>query len=199
MVFTPHYFVVQKYQNLGESAMRNALKPSILRSTVRALGASSSLYRTAFASMAFVAVTAGEAIALPVDGVVQSGAATINQPSSTQLVVNQATDRVVIDWRNFDIMQGESTQFIQPNSGSIALNRVRDGNPTQILGSLSANGKLILVNPNGVFFGAGATVDVAGMVVRRVSRRSRVATIQVSSVISERALVPPVGVQRVNA
>ena len=33
-----------------------------------------------------------------------------------------------------------------------------------ILGNLSANGQVFLLNPNGVLFGAGAHVDVGGIV-----------------------------------
>lgn len=130
------------------------------------LFSSSSLYRRAFASLTAVvtAASAHDAAALPTNPQVESGAISISQPSANDLVINQGSSRAIINWQNFDILHGESTRFIQPNAGSIALNRVRDGNPTQILGKLSANGKLILVNPNGVFFGAGSTVDVAGLV-----------------------------------
>ena len=36
--------------------------------------------------------------------------------------------------------------------------------PSSILGSLSANGKVFLVNPNGMLFGQGAQVNVGGLV-----------------------------------
>ena len=36
--------------------------------------------------------------------------------------------------------------------------------PSVILGSLSANGKVFLINPNGVLFGRGAQVNVGGLV-----------------------------------
>lgn len=99
----------------------------------------------------------------PTDGVVQGGSATISESGNT-LTVNQNSDRVVIDWRSFDIDADELTQFIQPNSSSIALNRVTSGDPSEILGTLSANGNVILINPNGVFFGAGSVVDVNGLI-----------------------------------
>jgi filamentous hemagglutinin family protein len=133
---------------------------------IHALHSSSLLHRRAFAYLA-AAVTvsaASEALALPTNPQVESGVISITQPSATDLVINQGSDRAIINWQNFDILHGESTRFIQPNAGAIALNRVRDGNPTQILGKLSANGKLVLVNPNGVFFGVGSAVDVAGLV-----------------------------------
>jgi len=45
----------------------------------------------------------------------------------------------------------------------MTLNRVNDMNPSHIFGSLSANGNLVLINPNGVFFGAGSRIDVNGL------------------------------------
>ncbi len=116
------------------------------------------------ASAAFVLVSASNASANPTGGTVVSGSATINSPSANKLVVNQASDKAIINWNNFDIGTNEWTQFVQPGSNSVALNRVTDGNPTEILGKLSANGKLMVVNPNGVFFGANSTVDAAGLI-----------------------------------
>jgi filamentous hemagglutinin family protein len=46
----------------------------------------------------------------------------------------------------------------------IALNRIHDQNPSQILGTLNANGRVVLVNANGVFFGPSSTVNIAGVI-----------------------------------
>src|SRR6202012_5128870 len=59
---------------------------------------------------------------------------------------------------------GEAVRFVQPNSNAVALNRVTGSDPSSILGSLTANGKVFLVNPNGVLFGANAQVNVGGLV-----------------------------------
>src|SRR5207244_3540063 len=59
---------------------------------------------------------------------------------------------------------GEITRFNQPSSSSAALNRVTGGDPSVILGQLSANGRILLINPNGVLFGAGSRIDVAGLI-----------------------------------
>lgn len=131
----------------------------------RSLANSSVLYRHAFASLAVALAVHGEAWALPTGASVESGTVNIQQPTANDLVVNQGTDRAIINWQNFDILNGQTTRFNQPSASSVALNRIMDGNPTQILGQLSANGQLMLVNPNGVFFGAGSRVDTAGLVV----------------------------------
>ncbi|MDK9721144.1 MAG: filamentous hemagglutinin N-terminal domain-containing protein [Rhodospirillales bacterium] len=100
------------------------------------------------------------AYALPQDGKVADGQATIVQESAKKLTVNQTSDRVIINWRSFNIAADEWTQFVQPSSGSFALNRITGGNPTSIMGRLSANGGIMIVNPNGVIFGAGSQIDV---------------------------------------
>ncbi|MEJ7807902.1 MAG: filamentous hemagglutinin N-terminal domain-containing protein, partial [Telluria sp.] len=65
---------------------------------------------------------------------------------------------------SFNIGAGEAVRFIQPGSDSVALNRVLGSDPSSILGSLTANGKVFLINPNGVLFGKGASVNVGGLV-----------------------------------
>ncbi len=103
------------------------------------------------------------AYANPEGGVVSAGSATISSAGST-LTVDQASDKAIIDWRRFDIASGEHTDFQQPSASSVTLNRVSSADPSQILGNLTANGQVMLVNPNGVVFGKGSTVDVGGLV-----------------------------------
>ncbi len=99
----------------------------------------------------------------PQGGQVAAGQASITSSGNT-LNVTQSTDKAVIDWRSFNIAADERTAFHQPSSSAMALNRVNDLNPSQILGTLTANGHVVLVNPNGVFFGPSAKIDVAGLV-----------------------------------
>jgi filamentous hemagglutinin family protein len=101
--------------------------------------------------------------ALPPTGTVTAGAATISSAPGS-MVINQSTQNVAINWQSFNIAAGESVQFVQPNSNSVALNRVVGTDPSSILGNLSANGKVFLVNPNGILFGKGASVNVGGLV-----------------------------------
>lgn len=81
-----------------------------------------------------------------------------------KLDVIQSTDKAILDWRTFNIAPDEYTQFSQPSSSSITLNRVLANDPSQILGRLSANGNIILINPNGVFFGPHSRIDVNGLI-----------------------------------
>ena len=103
------------------------------------------------------------AYAEPTGGVVSAGSASITG-SAGSTTINQASQNAAINWQGFSIGQGEAVRFVQPNSSSVALNRVLGADPSNILGSLSANGKVFLVNPNGILFGQGAQVNVGGLV-----------------------------------
>ncbi len=103
------------------------------------------------------------ALANPQGGNVAAGQATITETGS-KLDIHQHTDRVVIDWRSFDIAPDEHTQFHQPSNSSIALNRVNSNSASNIYGKLTANGNVVIINQNGVLFGGGAQVDVNGLV-----------------------------------
>jgi len=83
--------------------------------------------------------------------------------SGNQLLITNSPG-AIINWQNFSINSGELTRFIQQNSSSSVLNRITGQNPSQILGALQSNGKVFLINPNGVLFGAGAQVNVNGLV-----------------------------------
>lgn len=100
----------------------------------------------------------------PTGGQVAAGSASIQNSGST-CTINQSTQRVVINWQDFSIGSGELTQFLQPNSAAAALNRVTSGAPSSILGTLQANGHVYIINPNGVFIGSGASINVNSLVM----------------------------------
>ena len=106
--------------------------------------------------------------ALPTGGVVAAGAAGISS-NGTATTITQTSANAVINWQSFGIGTGQTVQFIQPSSSSVALNRVLGSDPSNILGNLSANGKVFLLNPNGILFGSGASVNVGGLVASTLS------------------------------
>ncbi len=117
---------------------------------------------TAITAIGLLAVE--PAHALPQGGQVVGGAASISSAGS-QLTVQQSTQRAVINWQNFDISAGEHVVFQQPSASSVTLNRVTGGmGASQLLGNLTANGTLMLVNPNGVFIGPSAQINVGSIV-----------------------------------
>ncbi|MDH3446136.1 MAG: filamentous hemagglutinin N-terminal domain-containing protein, partial [Deltaproteobacteria bacterium] len=107
----------------------------------------------------------------PLGGHIAGGSATITQPSPSTLNVIQHTGKVIIDWKSFNIASGEHTNFQQPSASAIALNRV-GGGASMIDGRLTANGRLFLINPNGVVFGKGSRVNVGSLVATTADIRN---------------------------
>ena len=103
-------------------------------------------------------------LANPTGPTVVGGHATVSGLGTSQVTIAQASQQAIINWQQFNIAPNEVTQFIQPNVHAIALNRIFDQNPSQIFGSLSANGTVILLNPNGIMFGPNAQVNVGGLI-----------------------------------
>src|SRR6056300_1341127 len=100
---------------------------------------------------------------LPTDPNVTHGTAEISQ-GANQLTIDQQTDKLITNWSSFNIGSDAKVQFNQPSSNSSALNHVNSADPSYIYGSLEANGKVILINPNGVIFSKGSRVDVGAIV-----------------------------------
>ena len=118
------------------------------------------LRRTALALL--LAGCFGAAQANPALPQVVNGQATFNQQGNIFSITN--TPNTIINWQSFSIHAGEITRFIQQNGNSAVLNRITGQDPSKILGSLESNGKVFLINPNGIVFGQGAKVDVNGLV-----------------------------------
>uniref|UniRef100_UPI0013E98436 YDG domain-containing protein n=1 Tax=Rubrivivax sp. JA1026 TaxID=2710888 RepID=UPI0013E98436 len=101
--------------------------------------------------------------ALPQGGQVVSGQAALQQQGA-RLDITQASQRAAINWLSFDVGSQALVQIQQPNAQAVLLNRVTGADPSAIHGRLSANGQVLLVNPNGIVFGRGSRVDVGGLV-----------------------------------
>lgn len=125
----------------------------------KALSFSTSLFFTFFLWFVSFHVSAN-----PQDGNVVSGNISIQQESPTKLGITQTTDKGIINWQKFNIDANEHTQFYQPSQTAVTLNRVVTDEPSKILGQLSANGRIFIINQNGILFGADSKIDVAGLV-----------------------------------
>jgi filamentous hemagglutinin family protein len=93
---------------------------------------------------------------------VVSGAATFDAVGKNLTVTN--TPGAIINWQGFSIRADEVTRFVQPGAASAVLNRVTGTEQSALLGQLLSNGRVFLINPNGVTVGAGAVIDTAGFV-----------------------------------
>lgn len=105
----------------------------------------------------------GTGYAMPAGGQIQSGQGAIAQ-NGKNMTVTQNSGKMAVDWTQFNIARDEAVKFAQPGRDAVALNRVTGGQKSVIDGALSANGNLLLVNPNGVVFSKTATVDVGSLV-----------------------------------
>jgi len=105
-------------------------------------------------------------IALPTNGQVVAGSASINSSStanSAVMNINQTSQRAVINWDSFNVGKNATVNFNQPNANAVTLNRVTSGSASVINGAINANGQVILVNSSGVVFGKGAEVNAAAV------------------------------------
>jgi len=93
---------------------------------------------------------------------VSSGQATATQAGNT-LTVMQSSANAVLNWRSFNISSDGAVTFQQPNAAAVALNQIFQSDPSKILGALSSNGSLYLINQNGIIFGSGAKVNVGSL------------------------------------
>ncbi|MBT3394092.1 MAG: filamentous hemagglutinin N-terminal domain-containing protein, partial [Waddliaceae bacterium] len=101
-------------------------------------------------------------MAMPSVPSVESGSAGISQDGNT-MTVDQQTDKAIIDWQDYSIAADESVQYTQPNTDAIALNKITGANPSEIMGSIVANGQIFIMNPNGILFGPDSQVNTAGL------------------------------------
>ncbi len=113
--------------------------------------------------LAAPALGAPNPTALPTGGVIVSGTGSISVNGS-QMTVNQLQSKMILNWNTFNIGQSAGVNFIQPSASSAALNRILDQNPSEIFGSLTSNGQVFLLNPNGIIFGPSAQVNVGSIV-----------------------------------
>ena len=109
----------------------------------------------------FSTVLQAPAYALPQGPGIVAGQVAISQPAAGRMNVT-ASNGAIINWKSFSIGTGEATRFIQPSASSAVLNRVVGGSASQLLGQLQANGRVFLINPNGIVIGNGARIDTNG-------------------------------------
>lgn len=114
---------------------------------------------------ALALLSASPAFALPVGGTVVSGKADIlGYETNSQMSINQHSDKLITNWTDFSVPVGQKVVFNQPSATSVALNRVIGTNVSSIKGQMDANGRVFLVNPNGIVVGQGAQINVGSLI-----------------------------------
>jgi filamentous hemagglutinin len=114
---------------------------------------------------------------------VTAGAATAFQAGNS-LTVNQTSQNVLLNWQSFNISKDGTVTFVQPSATSVAVNKIFQADPAKIFGALNANGQIYLINQNGILFGAGAQVNVSGLVA---------STLNITPSAVANGIVPPGG------
>ncbi|MFC6299289.1 filamentous hemagglutinin N-terminal domain-containing protein [Pseudomonas sp. CCM 7893] len=105
------------------------------------------------------------AFALPNGATVVAGNASLHTSADGKhMNIDQQSGKLITNWNEFSVSGDERVSFHQPGQDSIALNRVIGTHGSDIQGRIDANGKVFLVNPNGVVFGKSAQVNVGGLV-----------------------------------
>jgi filamentous hemagglutinin family protein len=117
---------------------------------------------SALRTWAGLAALPGVALAGPLGEVVQQGVVGVTRPDALTTEVTQTSQHAVVNWQTFSVGGQEYVKFVQPGTNAAILNRVVGGEASSILGRIDANGRVFLVNPQGVYFGAGARVEAGG-------------------------------------
>ncbi|MGV3757523.1 MAG: beta strand repeat-containing protein, partial [Verrucomicrobiota bacterium] len=119
--------------------------------------------RLVLSSMA-LGLAVNQGMANPLGGSVAAGSATISGEGTAVTTILQTSDRAIINWQDFSIGLGDITRFIQPGADAAVLNRVLSGSPSQLLGTLQANGQVYVINPSGILIGANAQINAGTFV-----------------------------------
>ena len=107
-------------------------------------------------------VAAGNGMAAPLNPVVVNGQVSFAQQGNQLTITN--SPNAIINWSSFSVAQGEMVRFLQQSGNSSVLNRITGQDPSVILGTLQSNGRVFLINPNGILFGANSQINVGGLV-----------------------------------
>jgi filamentous hemagglutinin family protein len=137
------------------------LMSAVQRPSGRSLSARNFLASTAL-GCALAAPGLSYAQTLPTGGSVAAGSVAIAQSSATHMNITQSSQSAVVNWQGFSVGQGSSVNFAQPNGSSAILNRVTGSASSTIGGSITANGQVYLVNPNGIAITSTGTVNAGG-------------------------------------
>ena len=100
---------------------------------------------------------------LPIDSI-GINAPVISGVNSEIMDIKQTAGEAIVNWHTFDIGSKASVAFDQSSTAMAVLNRVHDGDVSGIMGTLTANGSVFIVNPAGIIFGHNASVNVNQLV-----------------------------------
>lgn len=110
--------------------------------------------------------------ALPQTPLIRGGNAEFLKATDQRLEI-LASDRTIIEWKEFSTVTGEEVHFSLPSHSSVVLNRVTGIDPSYLFGSIISNGQVVLVNPNGVLVGKSGMIDTASFIASTLDVHTR--------------------------
>lgn len=88
----------------------------------------------------------------------------------TTVTIRQTEQQALLQWKTFNVGKETTVKFDQSSGGAnanqwIAFNWINDptGNPSRILGNITAQGQVYLINPNGILFGGSSQINLRGL------------------------------------
>lgn len=113
--------------------------------------------------------------ALPGGGKITSGKGSISVSGSTE-TIKQLSPTMSIDWKSFNIGQGNTVNFKLPRSSSVVSNFVSGTSASQIAGIIDSNGKVFIFNPFGLVFLKSSSINVGSFLASGLSETSAIST-----------------------
>ncbi|MBP2551603.1 filamentous hemagglutinin family protein [Neorhizobium galegae] len=129
------------------------------RSITRVLSSSTAL--SLVLQLGFAPISQAHAGSLPTGASVAAGQVAVGS-SGAAMTVTQSSDKAIVNWNSFSVGNGYSVNFVQPDQTSAILNRVTGTTTSTIAGSVTGNGQVYLINPNGIAITSGGSVKVGG-------------------------------------
>lgn len=99
--------------------------------------------------------------AKPTSPIVKHGDISIDK---SNLNIVSKSSKGIIHWKDFSLNQEDIAKFVLPDSSSAILNKVTSNIPSKLLGKLTSNGQIYLINPNGILIGKEGSIHAASFI-----------------------------------
>ncbi len=121
--------------------------------------------------VSLLASPAGLHAELPQAAVVTAGSAVLDYSQAGVLNINVGSSQNIANWQSYSVGVDNTVNYNRDSAFSF-LNRVIGSDPSRIFGAINApNGKIFLINQNGILFAPGASVNAAGLIASTLDIR----------------------------
>lgn len=77
----------------------------------------------------------------------------------------EVSEKTHIFWKEFSLIENENLEIIQPSTNSITILQVEGDAPSAVFGTLKSNGKIYLINPNGILIGSKGSIEASTLLL----------------------------------